>query len=408
MLAAGYAGRLVMRTGERVVDRVPVVRSVYGAIKQIFETVLARKSTAFRQVVLVEYPCRGTWAVGFITGVTEGEVQHVTGDVVVNVFVPATPNPTTGFLLFVPRQDVRLLDMTVEEGIKLVISGGIVTPQRRARALAGAPAGPGEAVQAPPMVEEEAEEEAAGERRERGGRRTRPGFGLMGRVRNYFLAGVLVTAPIGITIWLSWNFIAFVDSRVTPLIPGPWNPETYLPFSIPGLGVLVIVVGLIVIGMFATGLAGRLIMSSYERALATVPVVRSVYSAVKQIFETVLAERSKAFREVVLIQYPRPGSWALGFITGHTSGEVQDKTAPDSLDVFLPTTPNPTSGFLLFIPREEARVLSMTVEEGAKMIISGGIITPPHRPARGRRAPQGPVEPEPADAGPPSRGSRGR
>jgi uncharacterized membrane protein len=121
----------VIHTGERFLARMPVVRSIYSATKQVFETVLAQQSNAFRDAVLVEYPRRGIWAVGFITGVTRGEVQNLTEDETVNVFLPTTPNPTSGFLLFVPAKDVTYLDMSVEEAIKMVISGGIVTPPDR-------------------------------------------------------------------------------------------------------------------------------------------------------------------------------------------------------------------------------------------------------------------------------------
>ena len=130
-LAAGLMGRTLIRAGERLLNRMPVVRTVYGALKQIFETVLAHKATAFRQVVLVEYPRRGLWCLAFVSGKTEGEVQNLNEDELVNIFLPTTPNPTSGFLLFVPRRDLTPLSMTVEEGIKMVVSGGIVTPPDR-------------------------------------------------------------------------------------------------------------------------------------------------------------------------------------------------------------------------------------------------------------------------------------
>ncbi|MFD1379088.1 DUF502 domain-containing protein [Fodinicurvata halophila] len=123
MFTAGLIGRALMDSGERLLARVPIVRSIYGSLKQVFETVLAQNSRAFRDVVLVEYPYQGVWAIGFVTSETRGEVQRVTENEVVSVFVPATPNPTTGFLLFLPREEVHQLDMTVEQGLKLVISG---------------------------------------------------------------------------------------------------------------------------------------------------------------------------------------------------------------------------------------------------------------------------------------------
>ncbi|CAN0436240.1 unnamed protein product [Discosporangium mesarthrocarpum] len=198
-------------------------------------------------------------------------------------------------------------------------------------------------------------------------------------IRGYFLAGVLVTAPIGITFYISWLLIRWVDSQVTPLLPPAYNPETYLPFAIPGLGLVIVFIVLTFIGWSTAGLLGRLWIRVSEHFLGRMPVIRSVYGAVKQIIETILKQQSTAFRDVVLFEYPRRGSWALGFITGQTQGEVQNLTADDVVNVFLPTTPNPTSGYLLFIPKRELVVLDMTVEEGIKMVVSGGIVTPPDR-----------------------------
>ncbi len=373
-LTAGYVGRLWIKVSERIVARLPVIRSIYSWTKQVFETVLSQQSTAFREVVLVEYPCRGSWAVGFVTGRTEGEVQDLTTENVINVFVPATPNPTTGFLLFIPERDVHHLDMSVEEGIKLVISGGIVKPPER------------ETEEQRPWHEVTATETAqkrASDFQEKiviksdskkESRHTKLEF--MARIRNYLFTGTLVVAPISITLWLAWEFISLVDRNVTPLIPVRWNPETYLPFGLPGLGMVVAVLLLSLIGFFAAGILGRTLIRMSEKMLDRLPVIRGVYSAVKQIIETVFKNQSQAFREVVLIQYPRQDSWAIGFITGATAEHIQEKTPAQSLNIFLPTTPNPTSGFLLFIPRSEVRSLSMTVEEGLKMVVSGGIVTP--------------------------------
>ena len=128
-LTAGLIGRYIIKLGERIIQRLPIIRSVYGALKQIFESVLASSSESFREVVLVEYPRRGIWAIAFITGITKEEVQNITDNEMVNIFLPTTPNPTSGFLLFVPKDELIQLNMTVEEGIKMVISGGIVTPK---------------------------------------------------------------------------------------------------------------------------------------------------------------------------------------------------------------------------------------------------------------------------------------
>ena len=203
--------------------------------------------------------------------------------------------------------------------------------------------------------------------------------GIMSRLRAYFLAGVLVTAPLGLTGLLSWWFIDFVDEKITPLIPDRYNPETYLPFGIPGLGLLILLIAVTLIGALTAGLIGRWLLQTGERVLNRMPVVRSIYSAIKQIFETVLAQQSNAFREAVLVEYPRRGIWAIGFITGTTMGEVQNLTEEETVNIFLPTTPNPTSGFLLFVPKSDVVPLGMSVEEAVKMVISGGIVTPPDK-----------------------------
>lgn len=209
------------------------------------------------------------------------------------------------------------------------------------------------------------------------------------RLRAYFFAGILITAPLAITAYIAWSFITWVDSKVVPLIPAKYNPEQYLPFSVPGIGLIVVIVGLTTIGALTAGIVGKLFLRMSEQILNRMPVVRSVYSATKQIFETVLAQKSTAFREVVLIQYPRKGVWGLGFITGSTQGEIQEVTEDEVINVFIPTTPNPTSGFLLFVPKSDIVRMSMTVEEGIKLVVSGGIVTPPdRRPPEQRRLQQ--------------------
>ena len=236
--------------------------------------------------------------------------------------------------------------------------------------------------------------------------RLRPRF--TARLRAYFFAGVLVTAPLAITFWLVWQVISWIDRSIKPLIPAKYNPETYLPFSVPGIGLIVALVFLTLIGAFTAGLVGRLVVRLGERILARLPVVRSIYGATKQIFETVLAQSSRAFRDVVLVEYPRRGIWAIGFITGTTEGEVQELTEDVVVNVFLPTTPNPTSGFLLFLPKSDLIYLSMSVEEGIKMVVSGGIVTPPDRrpmEARRTRVPSRMTDAAPIDRSNPTAGS---
>jgi uncharacterized membrane protein len=200
---------------------------------------------------------------------------------------------------------------------------------------------------------------------------------LGARLRTYFLAGILITAPISLTIYLAWLFITFVDERVFSVIPPQYNPETYLPFSIPGIGLLLALIGLTLIGALTAGILGRVLHGLIEGILNRLPIIRSLYGAIKQIMETVLANKSSAFRECVLIEYPRRGVWTLGFITGTTKGEVQERTVEEVINVFVPTTPNPTSGFLLFVPAKDVIRLKMPIEDGLKLVVSGGIVTPP-------------------------------
>lgn len=216
--------------------------------------------------------------------------------------------------------------------------------------------------------------------------RKHPRRTFLGRVRAYFLAGVLVTAPLGITLWLTWGIITFFDSKVIPLIPAHYNPETYLPVHLPGLGLLLAFVVLVLIGWVAAGLFGRWLVRMSERLLNQMPVVRNVYSAVKQIMETVLAQNASAFRYVVLVEYPRRGIWTMGFVTGNTDGEVKNVVDAELVNVFIPTTPNPTSGFLLFVPKKDLYYLDMSSEEGFKMLVSTGIVTPPDRRSEERRS----------------------
>lgn len=203
---------------------------------------------------------------------------------------------------------------------------------------------------------------------------------MLQRLRTYFLAGLVVVAPIFITGYLTWLFIDTVDMLVVRNLPPRYNPETYLPFSIPGLGVLIMGLFLILIGAFAANFAGRAMIGVGENLLDRMPVIRSIYSTLKQIVETIMAQHSTSFRSVVLVEYPRKGLWALAFVSTEAKGEVQTKTASKTLNVFLPTTPNPTSGYLLFVPEEDCIVLDMSVEQAVKYIISAGLVAPADDP----------------------------
>ena len=198
----------------------------------------------------------------------------------------------------------------------------------------------------------------------------------MGRIRSWFFTGLVVTAPVLLTIYITWSAIEIIDSQVANLLPH--FAETAYS-DIPGIGLLIGFGLITIIGALAAGFLGRWLINLGESLLSRMPVVRSIYGATKQILETVVSAQSDAFREVVLVEYPRKGLWVIGFVTGNTKGEVDTLINHDMVNVFIPTTPNPTSGFLLFCPKKEVVFLEMEVEEAVKMVVSGGIVTPPDR-----------------------------
>ncbi len=203
--------------------------------------------------------------------------------------------------------------------------------------------------------------------------------GPIARLRRYFLTGVLVTAPISITIYLTYIFLTFIDSKVVHLLPKDWYEALYGGTIIPGVGLIIVIAVFILIGWFATNFLGRLVIRISEYIVDRMPVIRTLYSAIKQIFETIMASQSNAFREVVMLEYPRRGVWSIGFVTGTTKGEAQELTDEETVNVFVPTTPNPTSGYLLFVPKTQLKYLNMSVEDGVKLVVSAGIITPPEK-----------------------------
>lgn len=202
---------------------------------------------------------------------------------------------------------------------------------------------------------------------------------LRERFRTYLITGLLVAGPICLTFYLAFIFVDFIDRSVAALFPDTYNPNHYLPFHIPGLGLIVAVALLMLIGALAAGYFGRLFVRLSERVLGRMPFIRGIYGATKQIFETVLAKQSKTFREVVLVEFPRREMWTIGFVTGPVEGEIAEVSADEMVGILVPTTPNPTGGYLLFVPRRDVVPLAMTVEEGIKLVVSGGIVVPPDR-----------------------------
>ncbi len=199
-------------------------------------------------------------------------------------------------------------------------------------------------------------------------------------LRGRFFAGIVIAAPIAITVGIVSWLISEIDKRIKPLIPEQWNPETYTQFAIPGLGVLVAIILLILLGAIGTNLIGRSMISAGDRAVGRVPVVRNIYSLFKQLFETLASSQQASFKEMVLIEYPKRGTWCVGFVTASVKGEIRERLGEGMTGVFVPTTPNPTSGFYMFAPEKELIRLNMTVEEGAKLIVSAGMVVPENTP----------------------------
>jgi uncharacterized membrane protein len=206
-----------------------------------------------------------------------------------------------------------------------------------------------------------------------------PRLSIAARIRNNFLAGIIICAPIAITLWLTWSVVRWADSWVKPYLPARYDPDNYLNFAVPGSGLLIGLIIITLIGFLGKNLIGQSIVRFSESLVRRVPLVRVIYKSVKQIFETVLKERSNSFKKVGLIEYPSPGLWSMVFIATDAKGEIASKfyaMGHDMVSVFLPPTPVPTAGFLIFVPREKIVLLDMSPEDAAKLLISGGLVTP--------------------------------
>jgi uncharacterized membrane protein len=200
-----------------------------------------------------------------------------------------------------------------------------------------------------------------------------PKGGPLTALRNWFFAGLVVAAPLGITLWLVWSFVEFVDGAVTPLLPKAWDPENWLGFPLPGLGIIIVVVGLTLIGAIVANLFGRTMVRIGELILARVPLVRSIYSVIKQVVETLASNDASSFKEAVLVEYPGKGMWVLGFVTSPNPDPEITRDSPEVVGVLVPSSPNPAMGQLVFVSPERIRKLDMPVEKAAKLVISFGI-----------------------------------
>ncbi|MEL6373002.1 MAG: DUF502 domain-containing protein [Pseudomonadota bacterium] len=210
-----------------------------------------------------------------------------------------------------------------------------------------------------------------------------PRFRLGARLRNYFFTGLIIVGPITITIYIVYWAITVVDEWIKPLLPTAYNPDTYLPFDVPGLGLFVAIAGLIIIGALAANLLGRTLISSGELMLARMPIVRNVYGALKQIFESVLtaADAGQAFQKVGMVEFPSKGIWSIVFVTADAAEELRAQRPPEDelTTVFMPTAIVPPTGFICFVPRRDIVFLNMSVEDAAKIILSAGMVTPDYK-----------------------------
>jgi uncharacterized membrane protein len=198
------------------------------------------------------------------------------------------------------------------------------------------------------------------------------------RLRNYFLTGVIVAGPVAITIYVTWWFISLIDGWVKPLVPTRYLPETYLPFTIPGFGLIIAFAALTTLGFLTANLVGRTLIDFGEVLLNRMPVIRGIYRGTKQVFQTIFSTSGTSFRTVGLVQFPVKGTWSIVFIANPASPEIGDflPTAEEHIGVFLPCTPNPTTGFFFYLPRKDIIELSLSVDDAAKLVMSAGVIQP--------------------------------
>jgi len=205
----------------------------------------------------------------------------------------------------------------------------------------------------------------------------RSGAGPVGRIRNYFLTGLVVAGPVAVTAWLIWWFVTWVDNLVRPFIPVAYRPETYLPVAIPGFGLIIAFVALTLLGFLTANLVGSRLVDFGEGLLNRMPIVRPIYRTVKQIFQTLFSSSESSFRNVGLVEFPAPGMWSLVFLTQPPSAQISTHLPQtEHVSAFLPCTPNPTTGFFFYVPRRDVIDLDITVEQAMTLLISAGIIQP--------------------------------
>ncbi len=339
-LSAGVLGRFFVTTSERLVlSRLPVIRNLYRTSKQITETLLANGDKSLREVALLRYPHRNSWSLCFIARKAPYAISQHIGEDAVGVFVPATPNPTTGFLLFARRSQLEPLDMSTDEAAKFLVSCGILQDE----------------------TNNDSEH-----------KKHRPEGRIGTWLRRHFFGGLLVGVPVLFTLWLCWKIASFLDG----IAHGVLNsviPEDTMSGTVPGMGLLALLVLLLIVGWMAHDWLGKKIMAYLERFMPRVPLVGGVYSAFKMLVDNTFSRQGKAFRRAVLFSYPRSDLWGLGFVTSDASTKITSRTGTDLCNIFFPTTPNPTTGFFLMVPQEDVHPVSLSVEEAFKLILSLGL-----------------------------------
>ncbi len=210
---------------------------------------------------------------------------------------------------------------------------------------------------------------------------TKPKRSLLGILRTYFLTGLVVTGPVGLTFLLFSWVINILDAWFKPLLPERFQPEQYIPYNLPGIGLILALIIVFIIGAITTNFLGRRLIAMGDHFISQMPAIGTVYNALRQIFKAAIDE-NRAFSQVALFEYPRKGVWAIGFVTNNIEGQIADHVRNKTISIFLPTTPNPTSGFLLFLPKEDVKILDMTVEEGARLVISAGLSNQENKPSQ--------------------------
>jgi uncharacterized membrane protein len=200
---------------------------------------------------------------------------------------------------------------------------------------------------------------------------------VFAKLRAYFFTGLVITAPIAITIWATYWFVTFFDAWVKPFIPAAYNPNTYLPFEVPGYGLIISLVAITFVGAIAANLVGRTLIGMWEKAFNKTPIVRSIYKGSKQIFTTIFSKKEASFRSVCLVEWPRRDIWAVAFVSREVDGaEVGLEEGRTMFAIYISTTPNPTGGYVFFADKADVKILDMTVEDGLKFVISMGLVLP--------------------------------